>query len=142
MEFIGTFFLCLTVATSAAFSDLAPIAIGGVLMCFIYAGAHVSGANYNPAVSFALALRGALPWTHFACYAIVQLLASCAAGVIGLAMMLDDIKDPEGKGRKMLGHPSVNMERFSVGSALCAEMCYTFALCFVVLNVATTKVPV
>ena len=57
MEFVGTFFLCLTVAGAAALSPaLAPVAIGGILMCMIYAGAHVSGANYNPAVSFALFL--------------------------------------------------------------------------------------
>lgn len=109
-------------------------------MCFIYAGAHISGANYNPAVSFALALRGALPWLHFLMYAIVQLLASCLAGVVGLVMMPVDIQDVEGPGRKMLGHPTVDLERFTVASAMCAEIFYTFALCFVVLNVATTKV--
>ena len=54
MEFIGTFFLSLTVAGAAKFSELAPLAIGGVLMCMIYAGAHVSGANYNPAVSLVM----------------------------------------------------------------------------------------
>jgi aquaporin Z len=140
MEFIGTFFLCLTVGTSAAFSNLAPLAIGGVLMCFIYAGAHISGANYNPAVSFALALRGALPWTHFIFYIITQLLASCIAGVVGLTMLLDQVQDTDGVGKKMLGHPRVDFDKFSASSAVLAEVFYTFALCFVVLNVATTKV--
>jgi aquaporin Z len=47
MEFIGTFFLCLTVGLSAALSpNLAPVAIGGVLMCFVYAGSGGGGADW------------------------------------------------------------------------------------------------
>jgi aquaporin Z len=139
MEFIGTFFLCLTVGLSAALSSLAPLAIGGVLMCFVYAGAHVSGANYNPAVSFALALRGALPWQDFALYSLVQLAASVAAGAVAVIIMMTDIKAEEGKGLAAIGHPAVNVEKFSFMSAFFAEVFYTFALCFVVLNVATAK---
>jgi len=139
MEFIGTFFLCLTVALSAALSALAPLAIGGVLMCFVYAGAHVSGANYNPAVSFALGLRGVLPWKDAAMYMLVQLTASVAAGGVALLIMMTDIKAEDGKGMASIGHPAVNIENFSYMSAFFAEVFFTFALCFVVLNVATAK---
>jgi len=158
MEFVGTFLLCLTVACSAALSALAPLAIGGVLMCAVYAGGHISGANFNPAVSFALALRGALPWPDFAMYAVVQLAASLAAGGAGVLMMWDALscdEVPEGlegdelsaaqaefdacPGMKALGHPAVDMVRFGYFPALLAEILYTFALVFVVLNVATTK---
>jgi aquaporin Z len=129
MEFIGTFFLCLTVTTSAVLSQLAPLAIGGVLMCFIYAGAHVSGANYNPAVSFALALRGALPWPKCIMYIAVQLVASILAAMTGMALL----------GSPEIGHPAINLADYNYGSALLGEVCYTFALVFVVLNVATAK---
>jgi len=134
MEFIGTFLLCLTVATSAALSPLAPISIGGILMCVVYAGGHVSGANYNPAVSFALGLRGVLPWFTVGLYCLMQLLASLAAGGVAVLML--------GKGKKglsVIGHPAVDLERFNWGSACLVEFLYTFALVFVVLNVATTK---
>ena len=48
-EFVGTGMLAFTVATSIpSGSVLTPLAIGSVLMCFIYAGGHVSGAHYNP----------------------------------------------------------------------------------------------
>mmetsp|Transcript_27689 Transcript_27689/g.37914 ORF Transcript_27689/g.37914 Transcript_27689/m.37914 type:complete len:121 (-) Transcript_27689:213-575(-) len=69
MEFVGTFMLCLTVAGAAELSTAnAPIAIGGILMCLIYAGAHVSGANYNPAVSFAFFLINNLTLAKTAMY--------------------------------------------------------------------------
>ena len=64
-EFIGTFFLVFTLACSVAQNAvLAPLAIGIVLAAMVYMGGHISGANYNPAVSFGLVLRGALAsWT-------------------------------------------------------------------------------
>jgi glycerol uptake facilitator-like aquaporin len=67
MEFTGTFFLCAVIAHVASneaglHAEFAPFAIGLTLMVFVYAGAHVSGANYNPAVSLALCMRGALPF--------------------------------------------------------------------------------
>ena len=59
-EFLGTFFLVLIVGmvVTGGKGDFSPIAIGSVLMCMIFAGAHVSGAHYNPAVTLAVLLRG------------------------------------------------------------------------------------
>ena len=54
VEFIGTFFLILTVGCTV-FSNgsgvIPAIAIGFILMVMVYAGGHVSGGHYNPAVS-------------------------------------------------------------------------------------------
>jgi aquaporin Z len=64
VEFIGTFFLMLTIGCTgiaAASGVIAPLAIGSVLMTMIYAGGHVSGAHYNPAVTLAVFLRGRRP---------------------------------------------------------------------------------
>ena len=114
----------------------------------------MSGANYNPAVSFALALRGALPYKDALFYAATQFLASVVAGCVCLLVFIDDVQKKKPKhaaleeeergsggvyGFGVIGHPSVNTERFSLLSAFTAEAAYTFALCFVVLNVATTK---
>jgi aquaporin Z len=130
VEFIGTFFLVLTVGLMVFVkepdkpSDLAPLAIGSVLMVMIYAGGHVSGAHYNPAVSLAVWIRGKLSTPDLGLYVAVQI----AGGVIGavLAHYL--------KGRPTLTPPDPDPLR-----ALIAEFLFTFALAYVVLNVATAR---
>jgi aquaporin Z len=58
-EFIGTFFLVLTIGlTVLDGTPFAPLAIGSSLMIMVYMGGHVSGGHYNPAVSLAVLLRG------------------------------------------------------------------------------------
>src|SRR3982751_1754995 len=60
-ECIGTFFLVLTIGCTVVPGIpgvIAPLAIGSVLMVMIYAGGHISGAHYNPAVTLAVWLRG------------------------------------------------------------------------------------
>lgn len=53
--FIGTLFLVLTITTAVlAKAAMAPLAIGAVLMVMVYAGGHVSGAHFNPAVILAV----------------------------------------------------------------------------------------
>ena len=79
-EFIGTFFLVLTVCcavlTQAA---LAPLAIGAALMVMVFAGGHISGGHYNPAVSVAVFLRGRLSVMDLAAYVVAQQVAGAAA---------------------------------------------------------------
>jgi aquaporin Z len=61
IEFIGTFGLVFTVGCAVmGKAALAPLAIGAALMVFVYAGGHISGGHYNPAVSLAAFLRGRL----------------------------------------------------------------------------------
>ena len=46
----------------------------------------VSGAHFNPAVSFVQALRGALPWRETGAYAAVQIAGCCAGAILAHAM--------------------------------------------------------
>ncbi len=127
-EFIGTFFLVLTVGmtvidpNSAAF--MAPVAIGSALAVMVYAGGHVSGGHYNPAVSFAVFLRGKLALKDMGIYWIAQLLAGLVAG--GLTMYFK-------------GCPAQSPLILDTLKAFLAEFLFTFALCYVVLNVALSK---
>jgi glycerol uptake facilitator-like aquaporin len=57
------------------------IATGGILMCLIAALAPISGAHFNPAVSFADALRRGLPWRELPVYVCAQL----GGALIGVA---------------------------------------------------------
>jgi glycerol uptake facilitator-like aquaporin len=52
------------------------VATGGVLVCLIAALAPVSGGHFNPAVSFAEALRSGLPWHEVPAYVFAQLLGA------------------------------------------------------------------
>ena len=125
VEFIGTFFLLLTIGCTgiaAAPGVIAPLAIGSVLMVMVYAGGHISGAHYNPAVTLGVFLRGRCPGSDLLPYWGAQLLgAAAAAGIVAVALR---------------GAP-VSPFVAPVFGVLVAEFLFTFALVYVVLNVAT-----
>lgn len=126
-EFIGTFFLVLTVGMTVIEPSaglLAPLAIGSVLAVMVYAGGHVSGGHYNPAVSLAVFVRGKFPVKDLALYWVVQLVAGICAAFATLYIKGMPIQTP------------VNLD---VVRALLVEFLFTFALCYVVLNVAATR---
>jgi aquaporin Z len=61
VEFIGMFIFVFTVGMAtnkAGAGALAPLAIGSALMVMVFAGGHISGGHFNPAVSTAVLLRG------------------------------------------------------------------------------------
>ncbi len=128
MEFIGTFFLVLTIGMCVvppnATGSMAPIAIGAVLMVMVYAGGHISGAHYNPAVTLAAVVRGAHPANQAIGYVAAQVAAGFAASLVALFLK---------------GNPTPSPMSIDLFPALLAEFLFTFALAFVVLNVATAK---
>lgn len=127
-EFIGTFFLVFTVGMTVIGPNgaglLAPLAIGAALAVMVYAGGHVSGGHYNPAVSLSVFLRKKLSFNDLWMYWIAQL----AAGVVAAFAVIYF----KGEGSPAPLEPNIV-------KALIAEFIFTFALCYVVLNVATTK---
>jgi aquaporin Z len=127
VEFIGTFFLVLTIGCAAVLGlagNLAPLAIGSALMVMIFAGGHISGAHYNPAVTLAVFLRGKCPLADVGPYMIAQVAGAALAAAV--VLFLGGNADP----------PPLKLV---VAKALLAELLYTFALATVVLNVATAK---
>ena len=126
-EFIGTFFLVLTVGMvviEPGVGTLAPLAIGSILAIMIYAGGHISGAHYNPAVTLAVWIRGKCDTKDVVLYIVAQIAAGIAAACLTLFLK---------------SNPTVSAMTPNVLPALLAEFLFTFALCFVVLNVATAK---
>lgn len=125
VEFIGTFFLVFTIGMSVrGGAALPPLAIGGILMVMIFAGGHVSGGHFNPAVSLAAFLRGVLPKSEILGYWIAQIFGALAAGLVVLSI----------HGKPLLGPGS-----FALAPSLVVEFLATFALAWTVLNVATAK---
>lgn len=126
-EFIGTFFLVLAVTLSVITAQpLAAIAIGGTLMVMIFMGGHISGAHYNPAVSLAAMMRGALPSSELIPYWIAQIAGGIVAALLGNFIAGGSVAIAPGADVNIL-------------AALLVEILFTFALALVVLNVATAK---
>ncbi len=127
-EFIGTMFLVLVVGIAAIGGQagaMAPVAIGTILMVMVYAGGHISGAHYNPAVTFAVLIRKKISINDAIVYWIAQIGGAMAAWAIAKFIF-----DVEGQGTSAIK---------SVEQGLGAEILGTFALAYVVLNVATAK---
>lgn len=125
-EFIGAFFLMATIGFTVVepgAGALAPLAIGSALMVMIYAGGHVSGAHYNPAVTLAVWLRGKCETKDVAPYMALQIL-----GAVLAALLVD-----------MLKATTPIAMTLDIFPALMVEFLFTFALAYVVLNVATAK---
>lgn len=123
VEFIGTFFLMFAIITAVANAGaFAPLAIGAALMVMIYAGGPISGAHYNPAVTLAVWIRGKCETKDVPGYVLAQLSASAIAAIVATSI---------------LGIPMGSGMDVELVPALTAEFLGAFALCFVILNVAT-----
>ena len=120
-EFIGTFFLVMGATLGGG------LGAALALMVMIYAGGHISGAHYNPAVSLAVWIRGKLSVGDMLGYWMSQL-----AGGIAAALVVANIFGVEGSSDCFIPDDGIV-------KALAAEVIGTFALAYVVLNVATSK---
>jgi len=126
-EFIGTFFLVLTIGCTVVGNGagaLAPLAIGSALMVMIFAGGHISGGHFNPAVTLGVWLRGKCESKDVAPYMIAQIVAGVVAAMIVKFLKSGAVVSP--------------MQPATL-PALLAEFLFTFALVYVVLNAATAK---
>jgi aquaporin Z len=128
-EFIGTYLLVVTVgfnvltgSTAAAFS------IAACLMCMIYSLGGVSGAHFNPAVTFSIWLSGRnqISVMDALYYVLTQLVAGACAGLTYVSVMQRSFPLAPGAGYNWFG-------------VFIAETIFTAVLCFVVLSVATTQ---
>ena len=126
VEFVGTFLFVFTIGMAtnqAGAGALAPLAIGSMLMVIVFAGGHVSGGHYNPAVSTAVFLRGRMATNELASYVATQLLAAVVAGLVV----------------RYVGGREAHTAVAGAGKMLVAEFLVTFALAWVVLHVATAR---
>lgn len=125
-EFVGAFIFMTVIALSGAAGPLAPLAIGSGLMVMVYMGGHISGAHYNPAVSFGLYLRRRIGAGEMAMYWAAQLLGGVLAFTVGYLI--------SGHAPGIQPGPGVRTV-----SALAVEALFTAGLVLVVLNVAATR---
>lgn len=127
VEFIGTFFLVLVIGLCVidpGAGAMAPLAIGTILMVMVYAGGHISGGHFNPAVTLAVWMRGKCNTKDVPFYMFFQVVAGALAAITVKCLKCG------------CSFPDQN---FNAPAAFTAETIFTFALAFVVLNTATSK---
>lgn len=127
MELIGTFFLVFTIGMSVLAGGngvIPPLAIGSILMVMIYAGGHISGGHFNPAVTLGVWIRGELEGKDVLPYMLYQTAGAVIAAVVVRYLM--PVAQPQPR-------------NLALGPEMIAEFLFTFALVFVVLNSATSK---
>jgi aquaporin Z len=126
-EAIGTFFLVFAIGMTAVLgTSAAPIAIGATLMVMVYMGGHVSGAHYNPAVTLAVYMRGAIEKGDVLPYIFAQIVGAWLAASSVYIIT----------GATFAPAPGAT---FGAGPVILAEFLVSFALVLVILNVATSE---
>jgi aquaporin Z len=126
-EFIGTFFLVLTIGCTVipgAAGVIPPVAIGAALMVMVFAAGHLSGGHLNPAVTLAVFIRGRCDAKDVIPYWVAQFVAGVVAALVAVWLV---------------GKSGTPMVISNVPQAFVAEFLFTFALAYVVVNAATAK---
>lgn len=126
VELIGAFFVVLTIGTAAGMGHagaLAPLAIGSMLMVMVFACGHVSGAHFNPAATLAILMRGKVAKSDVVGYLAGQTIGASLAAVTVIYLA---------------GEMTFSAVEYTVGPLFVVEVLFTFALCWVVLNTATS----
>ena len=134
-EFIGTFFLTLTICLTAVFGSSSSthpaFPIAATLMVMIYGLGHISGAHFNPAVTMGIWIRGACEKSDVLPYISTQVLAGIAGAMMSIQIYTGEYQMPLEADSLLSSH--------DYSSVLLAELLFTFALVFVILNVATSE---
>ena len=129
-EFIGSFFLyliigmCVTPPVTAGVA--VPLAIGVGLAALVYSCGHLSKAHFNPATTIAYATAGTHKIESFLPY-----LLAIFSGAIAAAFCIT-ILNPDGLAL-------VTPLEIAYKKVILAEFLFTFALMWVILNVAIAK---
>jgi aquaporin Z len=125
-ELVGTFLFFTVIALSGPLGVFAPLAIGFALTAMVYMGGHVSGAHYNPAVSFGAFLRGKMAVTEMLVYWAAQLAGAVLAFTFGYLV----------SGHSGGIHPGAGVHALQ---AVAVEIVFTAALVLVIFNVAFSE---
>jgi aquaporin NIP len=125
LVFAGAGAIMVDVKTHALGHVGVAIAFGLVIMVMIYALGHISGAHFNPAVTFAFALTRHLPWSRVAAYWCAQ----AAGALLAAAILRGSLGN--------LAHVGATLPSGSQGQSFLWEVVLTFFLMLVITAVAT-----
>jgi len=150
-EFFGTFWLvfggCGSAVFAAAFPELGigflgvALAFGLTVLTMAYAVGHISGAHFNPAVSFGLWAAGRFEGKNLFGYILAQLIgAIVAAGTLFLILSGKPGFETVG-GFASNGYGALSPSGFSMTSVLIAEFVLTAFFLFIILGSTSKDAP-
>lgn len=123
MEMVGTGLLLAVISLALTTNkDIAPNAIGALLVGLIYMGFELSGAHYNPAVSLTFYLRNRFTSPEFCIYTVAQTVGGFFGALFATLI--------SGRTVSLRVTPG-----YSLLNALCAELLFTILLCFSILTI-------
>ncbi len=150
-EFFGTFWLVLGGCGSAVFAAAIPelgigyigvaIAFGLTVVTMAYAVGHISGAHFNPAVTFGLWAAGKFQLKELWAYIIVQVLGAIAAAVIIYIVLVGKTGYTDVGSFAANGYGELSPRGYSLVSALVTEFVMTFFFLLVIIGAVDERAP-
>jgi len=147
MEHFGTFVLCYVAGLAVMMNDLGKLDLTGVAMAqffiisfMVWAGANISGAHYNGAITIALMISRHITPCVGCLYLFAQFTGSILGGcMLGIFMKMYT-RDPL-VFKNMIGYPHCDLDRFGIGTCILCELFATFILVFMVYAVGAPMIP-
>ncbi|HEY4125117.1 MAG TPA: aquaporin Z [Rhizomicrobium sp.] len=150
-EFIGTFWLVLGGCGSAVLAAALPdIGIGyaGVALAFgltvltgAYAFGHISGAHFNPAVTFGIYTAGRMPFSEVIPYWVAQVAGGIVAGAVLYAIASGNAGFDATAGFASNGYAEHSPQGYTMEAALICEIVMTFMFLLVILGATSPRAP-
>ena len=151
-EFIGTFWLVLGGCGSAVLAAALPdIGIGyaGVALAFgltvltgAYAFGHISGAHFNPAVTFGIYTAGRMPFSEVIPYWVAQVAGGIVAGAVLYSIASGNAGFDAAAGFASNGYAEHSPQGYTMEAALICEIVMTFMFLLVILGSTSPRAPV
>jgi aquaporin Z len=150
-EFIGTFWLVLGGCGSAVLAAALPdIGIGyaGVALAFgltvltgAYAFGHISGAHFNPAVTFGIYTAGRMPFSEVIPYWVAQVAGGIVAGAVLYSIASGNAGFDASAGFASNGYAEHSPQGYTMEAALICEIVMTFMFLLVILGSTSPRAP-
>jgi aquaporin Z len=150
-EFFGTFWLVLGGCGAAVLAAGVPtvgIAYAGVALAFgltvltgAYAFGHISGAHFNPAVTFGLWAGGRFPAKDVVPYWIAQVVGGFAGGAVLYLIASGVAGFDASAGFATNGYGDASPQHYSMMAGAVCEIAMTFMFLMVILGATSYKEP-
>ncbi len=150
-EFIGTFWLVLGGCGAAVLAAGVPemgigyvgvaLAFGLTVLTGAYAFGHISGAHFNPAITFGVFVAGRFPAKNVIPYWLAQIVGGILAAAVLYYIASGKAGFDVTAGFASNGYGEHSPQHYGMGAALVCETVMTFMFLIVILGVTSKAAP-